>query len=189
MRDQYPDPSIMVADIVGCGVALDVGTVMKRAQAHYLFGPWISFKVADMIDRVLGYHVDFDHGHMFMFKDPVKAALMLWRQHNKLGDNAKPKDQSYVLELVVANLSAMFMTHTAPPLHDRPVGFQEIETILCKWKSHMNGHYPLWNDIDEINHGIDPWTTCSEAAAAFAVAMPKNTTKEQTTPQPQESTQ
>lgn len=183
LRHRYgPLPEQMVVRLTSgydCGLSttiskVSVSEVMERAQEHYLFGPWISFKIADMIDRVLGVPVDFDQGHMFMFKDPVEAALMLWRQHNGLSENARPKDQDHVLGLVVSNLSAMFMTFRAPPLDDRPVGLQEIETILCKWKSHMNGHYPLYNDIDEILAGLDPWTSESEAAAAFAVAMPQH---------------
>ncbi len=159
---------------------LSVAEVMKRVKTHYLFGDWIGFKVADMLDRCLGVPVSFDQGHVFMFADPVKAALMLWRQHLGLNENAKPKDQDHVLMLIVSELTAMFMTYKAPPLYDRPVGIQEVETILCKWKSHMNGHYPLWNDIDEITAGLDPWTGESEAAAAFAAAMPQRETSDAT---------
>lgn len=150
-----------------------VAAVMARAKDHYLFGDWIAFKVADMLERVLGHPVSFDQGHVFMFDAPREAALMLWRKEAGQHPSAQPLDLNLVLEKVVAKLTQDFAGFKAPPRLDRPVGLQEIETILCKWKSHMNAHYPLWHDIEEINHGLDQWTGESEAAAAFAVAMPK----------------
>lgn len=53
------------------------------------------------------------------------------------------------------------------------MNIQEVETVLCKWKSHMNGHYPLWNDIREINGGLEPWAGRCSAARAFLNHMPK----------------
>ncbi|GAG17632.1 unnamed protein product, partial [marine sediment metagenome] len=34
---------------------------------------------------------------------------------------------------------------------------QEVETVLCKWKSHMNGCYPMGKDTREITEGLAPW--------------------------------
>lgn len=172
LAKQYDRPEQMVELLVQGG-RLDVGTVMARATNHYLFGPWIAFKVADMIDRCLGLQVSFDRGHLFMFKDPRLAALTLWRRKNELPETARPKDEEFVLEKVVQYLLVGFSHRMAPPLYDRIIGLQEIETILCKWKSHLNGHYPLWNDIDDIHGGLEPWLVESEAAAAFATAMPQ----------------
>jgi hypothetical protein len=138
--------------------------VANRAQEHTLFGPWISFKICDMLDRVLGEQVDFSEAAVFMFKDPVKAALTLWRETYNLPESAKPRDQHQVIHGVVEHLKEVFHDFKAPPLYDRPVGLQEIETILCKWKSHRNGHYPLMNDIVEIHEGLLPWARVSETA-------------------------
>ena len=41
----------------------------------------------------------------------------------------------------------------------------------------MNGHYPLWNDIHEVNTGLEPWAGCCSAARAFLAHMPKETGK------------
>ena len=57
------------------------------------------------------------------------------------------------------------------------MNIQEVETVLCKWKSHMNGHYPLWNDIHDVNTGLEPWAGCCSAARAFLAHMPKETGK------------
>ncbi len=152
-------------------VPLSFRKVAARVQEHTLFGPWIAFKIADMIDRVMGIPVGFEQAHVFMFKDPVKAALMLWRQRMGLEESARPRDQAGVILEIVKYLIHEFEDLRAPPLNDRPIRLQEVETVLCKWKSHMNGHYPLFNDIDEINAGLEGW---GDAALAFGAVMPSH---------------
>jgi hypothetical protein len=83
-----------------------------------------------------------------------------------------PKDKDKAIQQVVDYLIEYFAKNTAPPLHDRPVGLQEVETILCKWKSHQNGHYPLNNDIDEIRAGVKSWIPISDTAQQFRRDMP-----------------
>lgn len=153
-------------------------TVSARAQEHKGFGPWIGFKIADMMDRVMGVPVDFDNAAVFMFKDPEKAAMMLWelREAHKYPENAKPKRDA-ILSGVADYLIGRFADLASPPLGDRPVNIQEVETVLCKWKSHMNGHYPLWNDIHDVNTGLEPWAGCCSTARAFLNHMPKETGK------------
>lgn len=174
---RYMDnPHQMVEEIAAGEGPLPYATVAGRAKELPLFGPWISFKVCDMLDRLGIVPVDFDQAAVFMFDDPVKAALTLWRQHSKLPDDAQPKSEAVkvqIIENVVSHLSEHFKDFTAPPRHERPVGLQEIETILCKWKSHRNGHYPLFNDIDEIRHGLQGWSEASETARGMLYAMPK----------------
>lgn len=148
-------------------------SIADRAQEHPLFGPWIAFKIADMAERVLGIPVDFTEAEVFMFKDPVRATVMLWRQRHGLPDTSEPKDLNHVIHEVVKHLTSTFSDLVAPPLGDRPIGLQEVETVLCKWKSHMNGHYPLYNDIDEIGEGVREWANVSKTAQAFVAAMPK----------------
>lgn len=146
--------------------------VMKRVRDHVQFGPWIGFKVADMTERVLGVPVDFTDAEVFMFDDPRRAALLFWRLSQNLPEGSKPRDEKHVLELVVHFLTTTFSDWKAPPHFDRPVGLQEVETILCKWKSHLNGHYPLNNDITEIRAGLQPWLEHSPTARRFFAAMP-----------------
>lgn len=146
--------------------------VSGRAQEHTLFGPWIGFKIADMVDRVMGVPVNFFNGAVFMFDDPTKAALKLWAIKAGMVEGAVPKDKDKAIAQVVEYLTGTFSDLTAPPFHDRPIGIQEVETVLCKWKSHMNGHYPLNNDIDEITEGVKPWTEHCKTARSFLKAMP-----------------
>jgi len=167
---KYDKPEQMVEFILTGD--MDYKSVANRVQSHRGFGPWIAFKVCDMVDRVMGQDVNFDQAAVFMFKDPVKGAIMLWRQQTgNTSEAVKPKEE-VIIPLVVDYLTGHFDHMSAPPLYDRPVGLQEVETILCKWKSHMNGHYPLSNDVDEIQHGLREWGKFCQACNDLADVMP-----------------
>lgn len=152
-------------------------TVAERAKEHAGFGPWISFKVADMLDRLGIRQVSFTGADVFMFKDPVLAAKMVYAQKAGMDPRRvregliKVKDD--VIPEVVGYLENEFRDLMAPPLFERPIGLQEVETVLCCWKSHMNGHYPLYNDIMEINDGLSPWLPSNSTARDMYLAMPK----------------
>jgi len=174
----YPTPEKMIqflAQPTADGLAqLPFQTVADRAQTHRGFGPWMAFKIADMLERVLGVSVDFDQSTVFMFKDPVKAALMLWRQRMDFQSYVQPNNRADVLNWVVGLLQEEFKDLKAPPTRDRPIGVQEIETVLCKHKSHLSGHYPLWNDTDEISAGLNEWSRCSETAGLLLKHLPEH---------------
>jgi len=174
MQSRYAQPEQAVRHMAGKPEVQTCGAVMQRVTEHYLFGNWIAFKVADMVERVLHYPVTFDEAHVFMFKDPVKAAVMLWRAKHKLPETAKPRNLNRVLDEVVTYLADYFNNwgYQAPPLRDRPIGLQEVETVLCKWKSHMNGHYPFFNDTTEILKGVEPWCARSGVADTFLESLP-----------------
>lgn len=178
MALRYPRPEDMVAHVSvpsACALPRPFADITKRVQEHRGFGPWIGFKVADMVDRVLGFPVNFDEAAVFMFKDPYKAALQVWRvQHGfEREGTEKPEQEHDAIHHVVEHLCQEYKDRLAPPLYDRPVGLQEVETVLCKWKSHMNGHYPLYNDIDEITEGLQEWLPHSRLAQLFDKNMPK----------------
>lgn len=184
LSDRYKDPFEMVEYIAGIPnpeAPQMFADVSKRAREHRGFGPWISFKIGDMIDRVVGVDVDFDNAAVFMFDDPVKGVLLLNRWIG-LGErvNFDPKEVLSVLDekktasedeiqFALGYLTGKLGTLLAPPSNDRRVGLQELETVLCKWKSHLRGHYPLFNDITEIRHGLDGW---GKTAEKFKAEMP-----------------
>ena len=176
LRSEYINPLAMVDYICGEKLSLPFSEISERVQEHRGFGPWIAFKVGDMIDRLGIREVSFDNADVFMFKDPAMAAKMLFAERTGLSiagvKDGKVKVKDSVIPEVVKFLEDYFKDFTAPPIHDRPVGLQEVETILCKWKSHLNGHYPLNNDIEEINDGLQPWLFC-DTAKEFHYHMPK----------------
>src|SRR6185436_13579304 len=134
LANRFKDPAALV-DYVAAG-APSYTAIHNRVCSLPQFGPWVAFKVADMLERCMGVPVDFDLGSVTMFDDPKQAALMLARQHLGLPATAKFRDEKVTVRQVVEHLIATFHGHSAPPAHDRPVGYQEVETILCKCKSH-----------------------------------------------------
>lgn len=124
--------------------------VMKSAMVFPAFGPWIGFKIADMKERVLAQPCKFETGFLDIFKDPaIGAALVRKDAYNANLTNANALPPREVNEVVV-ELCKLFRRKKAPPTHDRRVGPQEVETILCKWKSHLRNHYPVGKDTREI---------------------------------------
>lgn len=168
------EPEKMVHFIGGAGGPY--ATVEKRIRQHRSFGPWISFKVADMLERICGYNITFENSEIFMFDSPTKAAFMVWASNaRKPVSTSEPPEEERdgVIKFVVDALTDHFQSHEPPPRGGRPLGLQEVETILCKWKSHVRGHYPLYNDIDEINEGLEVWATKNDSAKMFLANMPK----------------
>ncbi len=158
------------------GPKLPFTEVSRRVQEHRGFGPWIAFKVGDMLDRLEIAPVNFANADVFMFKDPTMAAEMLYAQKAGM-DPQLVRDGSIrvkpgVIPEVVSYLTEQFKDLTAPPIHDRPIGLQEVETVLCKWKSSLGGHYPPYNDINEIRDGLTGWADHSSTARSFLYNMP-----------------
>jgi len=172
LRSKYgAKPEQMVDNlVVACGGGVNFSEISRRVRVHILFGPWIAFKVGDMLERVLECPINFDNSDVFFFKDPHKAALMVWRTKMGLPEGAKPRNEGVVIREIVDYLKGEFSDLQAPPGQDRPIDLQECETILCKFKSHLSGHYPLYNDIDEICEGLEVW---GDTAKSFLRHMPK----------------
>jgi hypothetical protein len=181
LRSLYRTPEGAAVGIVGTGPrvgprdAIAFSTVSAAVQTHVGFGPWIAFKIADMAERVLGYPVDFSGCELGIYKDPrqgAAVAFLEWRPEHSwhtniykapLWDYMIPDDQ---LSDTVAHYTKVFGKHKAPPTGDRKVNVQEVETIFCKYKSHLKGHYPVGKDTDEIRHGLTGWGDLAEQLSA-----------------------
>lgn len=172
LQERYDSPEAMVIYLAAAAPSYE--GVAGRVREHFLFGPWISFKVADMLERCAGVPIDFSAAAVFMFKDPVQAAYMCW-DALELGGTAALYPQEVVVDAVVEVLQAMFGRYFAPPQtrYGRLVGLQEIETILCKWKSHQRGFYPPFNDTVDIRTGLQPWVALSRTAEQFMARLPE----------------
>lgn len=130
---------------------LTFSAVASRVRTLPAYGPWIAFKVADMLERVLNIPVDFSDCALGVYDEPRKAAALL------LTGNSDEKITNTQLTDVINKLSASIGPVLAPPTHNRVINVQEIETVLCKYKSHVNGHYPNGKDTKEVLHGLqDP---------------------------------
>jgi len=67
-----------------------------------------------------------------------------------------------------------FHGYKAPPYQDRSINIQELETVVCKYKSHCNGHYPLGLDTVDIYHGLDGWGDAAQELKALLEPYVRN---------------
>jgi len=125
---------------------LQASQVMGYVQSWVGFGPWIAFKVADMLERIGYCDITFSLDDV-MYDSPAKAAMTLWEMEGQ--PHAGFNNQgSWAVQRILSNLLLPDGTLPyAPPRGFRPVGFQEAETILCKWKSYLGGHYEVGEDV------------------------------------------
>ena len=164
MRVRYPHPEDAIKYLempVSRHRDISCAELMARVQEWPLHGPWIGFKMADLLDRVTDMNVEFTGSDVLFFDSPKKAAKQ-WMAQAHPGVNYS-RDSTYVMEACV-HLMKVFGERLAPPAMDRKVALAEIETILCKWGSHMNWHYPVGIDTKELVEALEPWAEVSNTA-------------------------
>lgn len=148
----------------------DVRAVMGRVQEHYLFGAWIAFKVADMIDAVWGETIDQTDVSAFLYDTPKQSILTKW----KAGElPIKAKSEPEVLVEAMHWLKEQLSDCRIPHKPSEKPDWFSLETVWCKHASHLSGHYGAYKDVREIRHGLEPWGAYSATACAFTAAMPK----------------
>ncbi len=135
----FPRPEDAVRSLEDLPGRLNLAAIELEVTRWPQFGPWIAFKAADMLERVLGVPVDFPTTITSMYRDPRKGADMMLPL-------LKCGDAQEVTSLLLQAYSRM----DAPPGGDRSVNVQEVETVLCKWKSARNGKY--WIGADTASH-------------------------------------
>lgn len=129
---------------------LPLDEVMEYVQCWVGFGPWIAFKVADMLERLGICRIAFTDADTFLFNSPKEgAALVVSRYANGATVSAK-EAPAWAFKYLHEHLGHL----DAPPRYERRLNGQEYETILCKWKSHLSGHYSVGKDIHEIREGL-----------------------------------
>lgn len=124
--------------------------VAKHVQETPSYGPWIAFKVADMLERVMGMPVDFRDCALGVYKEPRAGAALLWT-----GDT-EARISDGTLDIVLRELGKAIGLVAAPPSFNRTINIQEVETVLCKYKAHFKGHYEVGKDIHEVRAGLTP---------------------------------
>jgi hypothetical protein len=106
--------------------------------------------MSDMLERVMGHPVDFGNCGMGVYKEPRAAAALILTGNQKATINDSDLESVMQKMLLPEHLGTLM----APPDFARPVNVQEIETCLCKYKSHINGHYPPGKDTLEVLNGL-----------------------------------
>ena len=155
-------PEDFVRSLFAGSGTLNEEHVIKEVRSWPQFGPWIAFKAADMLERVMGIPVQFDPKIGLMYEEPRKALHMVIDQ--------PPGTEFNTVADAYASLSDYFRLKLAPPAMDRRCGPQEVETVLCKWKSYMGGHYYIGKDIHDHRNSLKNW---GETAACILNHMPQ----------------
>lgn len=120
--------------------------VMEVVQKWPQFGPWISFKMADMLERLDLLPVEFDAGAMFLFDSPKDGAELM----AKVEGGPETDRQQWAVDTLIQH----FRSNKAPPRYERSINCQEAETILCKWKSYRGGHYEIGEDVKGLRKSL-----------------------------------
>lgn len=149
------------------GRPLPVSQVVSYVQTWVGFGPWIAFKVADMLERLGITKVEFDL-ETVMYDSPAKAADLMYETYfNSAGKGFVdlPKNVGkWAVERILSELGK----EKAPPRYERPINVQEVETILCKWGSYRKGHYKLGEDIEHCKRGLLRFSKCKLSQRLYA---------------------
>jgi hypothetical protein len=156
--ERFGEPEKVVGYMID---GTDFQSIGKRVKAFHGFGPWISWKIADMAERVLQQSVDFSNAEIAVYSDPVKGAALIGFGDQGYNINANEVHQVFDM------MEHKMRMHKAPPYQDRFVNIQEIETIACKYKSHCNGHYPPGLDTEDIYHGLDGWGDAAQELKGY----------------------
>lgn len=143
---RFPRPEDAVLSLERLPGDITLRAVELEVTTWPLFGPWIAFKAADMLERVLGVPVEFPATVTTMYRDPKKGAEL-----------AGPLMGGLVPQRVTERMLYEYRDIAAPPGGDRAVNIQEVETVLCKWKSARNGHYHIGADTKSQRDELDLW--------------------------------
>lgn len=144
------------------GETLTVSQVMAHVQQWVGFGPWIAFKVADMLERLGIVKVDFGLTDGFIYDSPAKGADLAWGEYGEYPPT-KPEGGVITWAMDYILLSDEVAYSLAPPRYERPINVQEAETILCKWHSHMKGGYHIGEDIESCKKALLRFSRCGTA--------------------------
>jgi hypothetical protein len=170
LLDRWPQPEHWIDALSICDSA---ASVIELVRLQHGFGPWIAFKAADMLER-LGIAVLRFGPEVAMYAEPMEGAMMVVR--DRFG--REPLDLAELRE-TVEGLRRAVEDLPAPPRGERPCGYQEVETVLCKWKAHCQGHYPLGIDSHELERALR-WGTqngSNRTAEALLRFAPRATTE------------
>ena len=134
-------PEELIYGLIDSSSKLTLSGVMAYIQEWPLFGDWVSFKAADIIERVMGVPIEFPSDLTLFYVEPRAALDML----------DIPAEEANV------KLLKHFAAFKAPPRFDRPCGIAELETCACKTRSFWHQKYWLGKDIHEVRKGLIGW--------------------------------
>lgn len=154
LSKEFPNPEDAVKELEDLPRPLNLRGVELAVTRWPQFGPWIAFKAADMLERVMYVPVEFPTSITTLYKDPRRGAEMM---APLLGLETPQQVTDYLLDA--------YKDMAAPPHGSRFVNVQEVETVLCKWKSARGGHYALGMDTRDHRAQLTAWNAQDFLAA------------------------
>ncbi len=137
-------------------------TVSERIQRIHGFGKWASFKICDMLECLGIAEIVFDESVLTeMDPKPTEGALRIAKEQlGSVHEQPIVKAHNYLIH----NLQGM----TAPPKYNRPISFQETETIFCKWEGYRRDTYWIGKDLTGLRGEILNQARCKYAQELLA---------------------
>lgn len=125
--------------------------VFNRIKTIKGFGPWAAWKFMDLMSCSYGVDVDFDSiDFRRAYTFPLKGLLMV----NGLPEDVKLLKDNSLYKKLLSNTYAMLddlvKIHT-PHNNGKGVRLNELETLLCKYHSHMHNKYTAGQDIEHLS--------------------------------------
>lgn len=120
--------------------------VIKSVSKWPMHGAWSGFKMADLLETVVDLPIKFDEELGIMYEEPRAALDILVKE------NPSKNAADYYKDLCL-----WIRQFETPHPSTRRCGPQELETVCCKWKSYLGGHYFLGKDIKEQRHALNGW--------------------------------
>ena len=125
--------------------------VFNRIKTIKGFGPWAAWKFMDLIDCAYGVNVDFeslDFRKAYTF--PLKGLLLV---------NDLPEDVKILRDTNLYNKLLKNAYHILEDLKDinsphnngKGLRLNELETLLCKYHSHVHNKYKAGQDLIHLN--------------------------------------
>lgn len=163
---KHPNPETLFDCVADAGPRLSA--VIERAREYRSVGSWLAFKVADLIDACLGVDLDQSEVDLFLYDTPFQSLLAEYERRHGI-----PHEPDVAASSMMEMLRQRFSRYDVPHKPGKQADLFCLETIACKHGSHMSGHYPLYNDIDDITRGMQSWLATCATARAFLAAMPQ----------------
>lgn len=138
----------LFADITDAGGTAELVTDAIRGWVG--FGPTVAFKAADMSERLGICPIDFGTAYHLLPDTPRKGAELLARMEGNF-DAMAGDTPRWAVGRVLQELGRM----DAPPGYERKLGFQEAETVLCKWKQNRTGGYDIGIAVTSLQYELE----------------------------------
>lgn len=113
-------------------------------------GDWAAWKFCDLMERVCDIPMNFSRVDFRTAYDYPLRGLCAVNNHPDSFVRFLKDDHNFINFMTEA-WNQIDRTLKAPPMLDREINLQELETCLCKYHSYLSGHYKIGKDTAHLN--------------------------------------